>query len=363
MLWWVPLESLEERYSKQWAKWMPEEFRRQGIQFRTIEGESLCDTVEVGTFLDINSTMAHKASQIQTIAGLFHRKEVKPGDKFFLADTEMFGMEGTIRYLADLNKVNVKIYGFAHAGSYTREDFVEPCAPYAMKYESAWDRIFDKIFVGSQYHANQLQHLRAIYFDKTVVTGNPYDVDAVRASIPRQEKVNRVIHTNRPDPEKRPDVTLDVFERLKVKHPDWEFMVTTSRKQWSSGVLRQRALRLQEQGVVTVCEGLTKDQYLTLLAQSKVMTGNTIEENFGYALLEALIFDTIPIVPNDYSHPELLENNWRCLFGQPRKIHSPVTPVVHQDQAIESAMDNPFPVSHYADKYQNSLAKIVSHLV
>lgn len=351
MLWYLPIEPLEERYSKQWYEWFPEEFERQGIIYQTIDGETLCDTVEVGTFLDINSTMHYKASQIRKISALFHQNQIQDGDVFFLSDTEMFGMEGTIRYLADLNGLaNIRIYGFAHAGSYTREDFVEPCARYAKSYEHAWSDIFDQIFVGSEYHKNRLKNLRGVAVDKITVTGNPYDVEQVRNSISPQVKINRVIHTNRPDPEKRPNLTLDLFEKLKQNHSGWEFMVTTGRRQWGTGALRERALRLQEQGVITVCEGISKFAYLTLLAQSKVMTGNTVEEMFGYCLLESLIFDTIPIVKNAFSHPELVQWNRKCLFN------------FDQETQIERAMEHPFRVSHYASQYQVSLSKIVEHL-
>lgn len=354
MLYYISLESLEERYSGQWAIWFPEEFFRQGLDVVEIKGTSLCDTVEVGTFLDINSTMAWKSSQINQIAQLFHQKKIKDGDVFFLADAEMFGMEGTIRYLADLNGLaNVRIYGFAHAGSYTFGDFVEKCAPYARHYEHAWNDIFNGIFVGSQYHKNQLMTLRGIDRRIIAVTGNPYNVESVRSlfGVEMGFKVNRVIHTNRPDPEKNPWKTLDVFESLKKNHPDWEFVVTTGRKQWGTGELRARALVMQSEGIIKIYEGISKLDYFSLLAQSKVLTGNTLEENFGYCILEAMLFDTIPVVENKFSHPELVQLDAGCLFSS-----------WDQEQKIAAAMKDPFPVSKYADKYQQSLSTIVKFL-
>jgi len=352
MIYWLPLEKLEERYTSQWAVWFPEEFRRQGKSFITIEGSPLSDVVEVGTFLDINSTMAYKASQIQLVAELFYSKKVKDGDIFFLADTEMFGMEVTIKYLAQLNRINVKIYGFAHAGSYTYGDFVEPCAPFAHYIEMMWGTVFDKIFVGSEYHKTQLWTKRKIHDKRIIVTGNPYDIDGVRQLITPKKKINRVIHTNRPDWEKGPDITLSVFEALKSKHPDWEFVVTTSRACWGSGDLRQKALSLQANGVIKIYEGISKRRYLELLQESKVMTGNTLEENFGYCLLEAIMLDTIPVVENKFSHPELIPIR-ECLFDS----------VSHQMRLIEAAMVAPYSVSHHADKYKNSLKNIVENLI
>lgn len=353
MLYWLPIEPLEERYSEQWYRWFPEEFKKQGIQFSTIDGTPLLEYVKVGTFLDINSTIAYKSDQIRKIALLFHNGAIQDGDIFFLADAEMFGLEYTIRYLAELNNLNVKIAAFAHAGSYTKEDFVEKCSYFARFIESGWGDIFDHLFVGSEYHKDRLMDLRFIPSDQIMVTGNPYNLSEVRNQITPQEKINQVIHTNRPDSEKRPEKTLRVFQILKKTHPDWKFVVTTSRKQWGSGHLRTMASHLQQDiGVIEIKEGLTKTQYLEELAKSKVMTGNTIEENFGYCILEALLFGTIPVVSNAYSHPELCANDNRCLFDD----------TGDQVRKIEQAMAMPFLVDHYADRYDGSLSKIVECL-
>jgi len=346
----LPIEPLEERYSEQWYRWFPEAFARRGVRRRVIDGETLTDTVEVGTFLDVNSTLAYKASQLQVVAGLFHRREIQDGDAFFVADVEFWGIEA-IRYLADLNGLkNIRIFGFAHAGSYTTEDFFSRCAEYAQVYEHGWGKVFDKIFVGSTYHQKKLARNRNIPIEKIVVTGNPYDVAGVRQSI-RRAACSRpmVIHTNRPDPEKRPEDTLRVFEVLHELHPDWLFAVTTSRKVWGYEKVRQQARRLQDEWGLMVMEGLTKQEYLNMLAEATVMTGNTIEENFGYCVLESLIANTIPVVPNNYSHPELVCSDSRCLFNS----------MDEQIEKIETAMANPFPVTHYADRFQGSLDLIV----
>jgi glycosyltransferase involved in cell wall biosynthesis len=347
-VWLVPIQPFDERYTAQWWRWFPQECQRQGLEFRVVAGEPLSNTIKVGTFLDVNGSLHYQATQLQRIAELFHVGMVKDGDVFFVADVEFWGIEA-IRYLADLNGIRIKMVGFAHAGSYTKEDFFEKCWPYAQCYEEAWGRLFDTICVGSAYHAAQLHNLRHVSWAKLKVTGNPYDIDEVaklRKDTPRRDFI---IHTNRPDPEKRPLWALQCFERLKARHPDWQFAVTTSRKQWASGTTREYALRLQSQGVLYVFEGITKQQYLELLSTAKVMTGNTIEENFGYCILEALILDVIPVVPYGFSHPELVDGDVRCLFRFSQE----------QDERIEAAMAKPFQVSHYAEKYRDSLERIV----
>ena len=356
----LPIQPLEERYTEQWYRWFPEEFVRQGVDPVIIDGQALTQGIEVGTFLDINSTLFYQASQLQAIAALFHSKVIEDGDVFFVADIEFWGID-SIRYLATLNKIDIKMYVFAHAGSYTKEDFFSPCASFARHYEEAWGKIFDKIFVGSLYHKEQLVKLRDISPEKIIVTGNPYDFnDNVLPKSYDCVKEDIVVHTNRPDPEKRPDHTLSLFQYLRKHHPSWRFQLLTGRQQWGTGNTRDRALAMQKEGILEIYEGLEKEEYIDLLSTAQVMTGNSIEENFGYCILEACLVNTIPILPNHCSHPELVGGDTGCLFDQDYAI--PETfPSFNYDQAflIEQAMETPFDVVGYASLYCDSLLTIV----
>jgi glycosyltransferase involved in cell wall biosynthesis len=321
------------------------------IEYIVIDGEPLTKEVEVGTFLDINSTLHYKATQLQRIAAMFHRKEIYNGDVFLVADIEFWGIE-SIRYLADLNGINVKLCGFCHAESYTREDFMGKCSSYAQWFERAWFNVFDKIFVGSQYHKIQMIQKRQVNPCKVIVTGNPYRVKDLRLKFSNVEKINRVILTNRPDDEKRPEVSLMVMAALKRHHSDWQFIVTTSRKTWGKSALREFVLFLADQGIVVLREGLSKDEYLQLLAESRVMISNSIEENFGYCVLEAMAVNTIPIVPNAYSYPELISDP-RCLFNS----------LGEQLLLVKGAIEKPFDVWGYVMKYDDSLKAILKETI
>ena len=355
MIYYLPIEPLEERYTEQWYRWFPDEFRRQNLEFKVINGETLTNVVETGTFLDVNSTLYYKAEQLKVIANLFYTKQIKNGDVFFVADIEFWGID-SIKYLSVLNGINTKLFGFAHAGSYTKEDYFAKCAPFAKHYETGWGEIFDQIFVGSEYHKEQMINLRQIPRNKIIVTGNPYNLKEAKGSIPIHTKRNRVVLTNRPDFEKRPNLTLDVFIVLKQKHPDWEFCVTTSRNKWGTGWIRDKAIFLEKEKIITIEEGLTKTDYLSILQQSKVMTSNSIEENFGYCILEAMIFNTIPILSNGYSHVELVpkETLFNNLDEQIKLIENAV---INYDKISEHPM-----YDQRIYNFSQSLEKIVKLL-
>lgn len=359
-VYYLPIEPLNERYTEQWYRWFPAEFARQGLECVVLDGEPLIqDEIRVGTFLDINSTLHYKAEQLKKVADLFHRGLVKPGDCFFVADIEFFGIEA-IRYLSVLNNIKVKLVGFAHAGSYTRGDFMEPCIPFARVYERGWGEICDYLCVGSHYHRENLITLRLS--DRgarnVVVTGNPYLLEEIQTPERTELIENKanlpplIIHSNRPDKEKNPRQALYVFSLLARRNPEWKFAVCTSRKVWGSGSLRTDALAMRSERF-SVFEGLSKKQYLDLLASSTVMLSCSPEENFGYCVLEAAALGCMPVLRNCASHPELLGDEFAHL------LYSGT--LGNAVEVIERTVANPKPteITRVAEKYKDSLSTIV----
>jgi glycosyltransferase involved in cell wall biosynthesis len=359
----IPLEPLVERYTQSWYDNIPKAistvFKEPIV---VVDGEFLTDSVQVGAFLDMNSTVFYKNSQMQKIALAFHAKQVKDGDIFFIYDLEFWGIE-SIRLMAQLNKVNVRIYGFLHAASYTHEDAFAVAAPYQKYTELGWLGACDGVFVGSHYHKQAVIERRIIpyshgsdvidFSNKIHVTGNPlFASDYQKFNEPKEKKL---IISNRFDWEKRPNLSLDFAYILKRKHPDLKIVVTTSRpvfrsnKQW----LVDYARALEADGIIEIMEGLSKEQYHYQLATSKVMLSNSIEENFGYCIMEACIYNTYPLVRNAYSHPELLEGNKALLFDDEDEIV----------EKIELLLQRDMPIDVYADKYYDSVESMAKIMV
>lgn len=362
-LFFIPIEPLTERYSESWYRNMPKAFAEYFDEVRVIDGEPLLDSIVVGTFLDMNSTVHYKNTQMREIAKLFLKGAIKNGDVFFFADLEFWGAE-SLRLMAQLNKVNVKIYGFMHAASYTIEDAFAIAAPYQKYTELGWIASCDAVFVGSEYHKRAIIERRIQPYacqqdvqtlsDKIVVTGNPLFEDDY-PDIP-YSKVKRLIISNRFDYEKRPNLSLDFAVILKNRIPDLNIVVTTSRPQFTSNKawLLEYARVLEAQGVIEIRSGLSKSEYYTYLATSKVMLTNSIEENFGYCIAEALIYNCAPLAENKFSHPELLSNNTQLLFNDMDEIIDKVQ--------FFLALDS-FDGRSYVSKYFNSMQKICKHMI
>jgi glycosyltransferase involved in cell wall biosynthesis len=359
----VPIEPLEERYTESWYKNIPLAFKSAFSDVVIIDGQPLSDYVDVGTFLDLNSSAHYKSEQLKQISRLFYERKVKDGDIFFVFDVQFPGIE-TIKLLSSLQGIKVGIFGFCHASSYTFEDFMEPAAPFLKYFELGWLAAFDLIFVGTEYHKRAIIERRIDPLvvsevdkkkmtDKIVVTGNPLFVsDYENLQVPKKKQL---IISNRFDWEKRPNLSLDFCYILKRRVPDLNIVVTTSRPEFKSNKtwLVELARCMERDGIIQIYDNLTKKEYHTLLAESKIFLTNTIEENFGYCLLEAILYNTYPIAENKYSHPELLMNDSRFLFDDTDEIIPKALALLESD----------FEISSMAIKYRSSIVRMIEAII
>jgi len=319
----VPLESLPERYTVQWNQWFPSEFERLGFEYYEIPGASITkDVVETGKVLDASGTMYFKFSQMQRIAELFKKGQFKNGDVFFIDDIQFPGA-WAIKYMAELYKIKVYLFGYLHASSYTKEDFAEPMSPFLKSVERSWIFLYDKIFVGTNYHKNAFCNrrfpgsYRNLAKRKIHVSGAPWNTWSIQNMTYKSKNhvegkaVNRVIFPNRFDIEKRPNVFLKLADYVAniARRKDIHFVITTSRKKLTSDPKLNDMLETAKTVIpeLTIREALTKEEYYCELSHSYLMVSTTIEENFGYCVTEALTLNTPVLVPNNYSHPEILK--------------------------------------------------------
>jgi glycosyltransferase involved in cell wall biosynthesis len=301
---------------------MPVAFEKAGFNVVVIDGEPLLNNeIKVGTFLDISSTCHYKSTQLQEISKLFHNKKVEDGSVFFFADIEFWGIE-QVRLLADMNHVKVFLTGFLHAASYTIGDAFEIAREYQKYIEVGWVAALDRVYVGSEYHKQAFYKRRLVPIrhpglaNRIVVTKNPmFEGDyAFKGCI----KEKRMLLTNRFDVEKNPHLTVEMFLELKKQNPDWEFIITTSRKtfrtNFSNAEMVNMYQRMGEAGIVLKV-GLTKDEYHEELERAAIVVSHSPEENYGICVAESIIYGCFPLLANCASHPEFVYSDEEYLFS------------------------------------------------
>ena len=281
-IFYVPIEPYEERYTGQWYRWFGAAFKELGIDYEYIDAERLTDTIVDGQVLDVYGTNFYKASQLMVLIGKLKAGKIKDGDVIFLADLWFPGVE-MLAYIRNMTRVNFKIFGIFHAGTWDRNDFTFKTGmrKWGKYIEAGWIRLADKIFVATEYHKELIiEHNARINRNKIIVTnGLPFEAHEVRREVPKE---NIVVFPHRLDVEKRPDLFDGIVMAIKAHYPHlkWKFLKTK-----------------------TCCK--TKEEYYQLLGKAKIAISFAEQETFGYAMLEAVANGCVPIVPNALSYEEM----------------------------------------------------------
>jgi len=278
MLYNLPIESLEERYSAQWITWFQTEFTNLGVDFVTIyPKEGQYEEISNGEFLDVTGTHIFKFNQLAHLI----RRGFNDGDVVFFHDLWFPGLEALF-YIRDALGIDFKICGCLHAGTWDTWDFLtrKGMKRWAREIEHAWLKEVDMIFVATEFHRELLrndEHLRA----NVRVTWFP-----MYLSPAQQQKEDIVVFPHRLAPEKRPEAFDTIRNSLFRRMPGWTFIKTKE-----------------------ACT--TKQDYYATLTRSKIAVSTALQETWGIAQQEATILGCVPIVPNRLAYAEIYPLQYR----------------------------------------------------
>ena len=287
MLYNVPIESLEERYSARWNIGFPEEFVRLGVNFHTIYPDIIAPDagkITRGQFLDVIRTNEFKALQLAELMRLFDQGRIEDNDVILLHDLWFPGLE-MLFYVRDGLGLKFKIAGLLHAGTYDPHDFLtqQGMERWAALIETSWWSEVDAVFVATHFHQQLLLNHRKDTLS-VYVTGFP--LFEKPQSVGPWEKQNLVVFPHRLAPEKAPEEFAEIAKQCTTRLPGWEFVRTKD-----------------------VCN--TKPEYYALLRQATIAVSCARQETWGIAQQEALFRGCLPIVPDRLSYQELYDEVFR----------------------------------------------------
>ena len=292
----LPLEHLEERYTPMFNS----EIKKYSDHYIYPERFDLSDKIETGQFLDVNKTMVFKALQLEIVARMFLNNEIKNGFIFIVADIFFPGIE-SIKYMAELQGISVKICSFNHAGRADENDFVQGLGSWADHCEKGYHEVCDLIFFGSEFHRDKVVKYFGIPIEKTLVTGMVWSHEYVEQVYNRgnDSKIERVVWPHRVSKEKGIDDLISYAKRFK----QIDFLIT------SCGNIPHV---LDSPSNIKFESNLTKQEYYQILSTSKYYLSTAYQETFGYTLQEAIYYGCLIAVPNRASYPEMVPE--MCLF-------------------------------------------------
>lgn len=256
----VPQYPVPNRYQSWWWWRFPDELRHAGFNV-VVLGEHYPSKMKRGhisMFSPIEEAIKLELEQIDQ----FMKLQIEEDDILFLADISFPGIFSNILY----HKSPPKMVAFCHATSLNKYDYFEEVRVSKYQTEKAHAIMFDKIFVGSEYHAKKLQ------WPNLVVSSLP-----MPTHIPRfrnEEKIYDIVSASRPGKQKvDPDLETAVENKF---------------------------------GKIIRKETAFPEDYYKFLGQSKILIITSHEDTFGYQIVDAINNNCIPIARNSLSYPELL---------------------------------------------------------
>lgn len=304
MFYFVPLESLPERYTEQMYGWVVDDLTRRGIPYRVVTSGVRPVESPSGAFLDFTGRTQHALGQMQAIARFVQDGEICDGDTFFFADVFHPGLT-SLRYMLD-GRCYVYVYAIDYAGPFDPDDALANSAAWCKVQELAYLLACDKVFLGSHYHRRLLTNgieemlgpdaLNALGAETWLcVTGLVYEPDMVGMACDcPQPKRPYVIWPHRWCEEKG-NAELAVLARGM---PRVTFVITTGRKG------EQRPEGLTEN---VLWMNVSKGEYYGLLRNASLMLSTAHQETFGYTVREAEVLGTPVLCPTRACYPEFLQ--------------------------------------------------------
>lgn len=292
MIYIMELEPLEERYTAQWKRWVPDALDMLGLEFSVVSGKMLTKSIETGSVLDAHGTSYWKSTQMAELIERIYKGEVKDGDTVWFADLWFPGIEH-LAYIRDLTGIKFKITGVLHAGSWDKDDFVNRTgiSEWCKGFEQTLLQIADEIHVGTQFHKDLIEQdidVGNYAKDKIKVTGLFFDAKEVRKHLKDVERrhADLVVFCQRLDPEKKPELFDQLKEKMFKDGSDLVFIKTRD--------------------VVS-----TKAEYYDMLSTAQYAVSFDGQETFGYTVLECMALGVTPLVANAKAYKETVPPNCR----------------------------------------------------
>jgi hypothetical protein len=283
----VDLEAVETRYTAQWKQFLPQQMRSAGIDVQVISGGDVPQATTPGAFLNFAGTNSYKSQQLLKIADMFAAGTVKAGDYFLYTDA----WNPTViqlKYMSELLGIPVKIGGMWHAGSYDPQDFLGRLigdAPWVRSAEHSMFSCYDHNFFATKFHVDMFAEAFGDWTGHYLMSSNSTvkivgwpmeylkEILAPYAGTPKKQKI---IFPHRLAPEKQ----VEIFKDLAAEMPEYEWFIA------------------QE-------HNLTKHEYHTHLAESKIVFSANLQETLGISMYEGALVKAYPLVPGRLSYNEM----------------------------------------------------------
>ena len=324
-LFYMGLEPYEGRYTLQLQDWSEEAFKKRGIDYVIVPGETIDNTksISVGQVLYAHGRSYFGMSQLMNLVQMMRNGECGGKDVVFFEDMFQPGIESLPYIMCQIpEEQRPKIYLRCLAQAIDPDDFVHVWG--MSKWMSLYERMCNEIPNVHILATNEemVAHMRIANWNAPIynISGLSFGKREVLSRINNQvkpwaERSDRVVFGARFDQEKQPDFFMDIIEMVKAINPNIEFALL------SGGPLRSnnqkyldRALQMEADGKLTILKDLQKNEYYSVVNDSKVMFNCALQDWVSNTVSEADALGCNVVYPAYRSFPETFANDHTRLY-------------------------------------------------
>jgi hypothetical protein len=365
-LWYCGLEKYKARYTLQLQDWNEKVFKRRGINYTIVPGQTLTSdqAIVTGQVLDAHGRTYFGMSQLMNLIKMMKAGEINNEDVIYFEDMFQPGIE-SLPYIMDQidPSLRPRIFVRCLAQSIDPDDFVHVwgMAKWMGQYEKMVDSFVSGILASNE---EMVMHMKVAGWTAPVynISGLAFGKEEVQNRVTDiktfADRRYRVVFSARWDQEKQPDFYMDLIEAYFQRHPEsiLEFCVC------SGGLLKsnnssymQRTKVLVDAGKLKIYENLEKNTYYNIVNDSRVVFNCALQDWVSNTVSEADALGCNVLYPAYRSFPETFSND-------PTRLYIPWS-IEDALNKLEVLLDSPSPnmgnISDWTDKTIDRICDIM----
>jgi hypothetical protein len=325
-LFYMGLEPYKARYTLQLQEWNERVFKRRGINYVIVPGETLSNdqAIVTGQVLDAHGRTYFGMSQLMNLVKMMKAGEATNEDIIYFEDMFQPGIESLPYILKQVpSNLRPRIFVRCLAQSIDPDDFVHVwgMSEFMGHYEKMVDSFVDGVLATNE---EMVMHMKIAGWKAPLynISGLAFGKDEVRERVgtikPFIDRKHRVVFSARWDQEKQPDFYMDLIEAYFKRHPGAygvEFCICSGGKLKSNNnSYMQRTRDLQERGFLKVYEDLEKNDYYDIVNDSRVVFNCALQDWVSNTVSEADALGCNVLYPAYRSFPETFANDPNRLY-------------------------------------------------
>jgi hypothetical protein len=281
------LEPIDSRYTQQWHECVPAVLEKKvkaaqlDVKVIQVDGVQTATATTSGAFLNFSDTNRWKSTQLVAFLNMLDAGEITPDDVMLFTDA-WNPVILQVKYIRDLMGYNWKIHGLWHAGAYDPTDIL------GYKMEKPWP-----------HHTE-----RALYY---ACDTNWYATDFHRQMFLRNLSIPASDHGRAQLSGQPHDLIVDAMSKINLKAVNKSGVIWPHRYNADKQPEIAEALSAQFDTLWCITQklNLSKPEYYQKLSEASVLFSCSLHENLGISIMEGVMLDVIPVLPDRCSYTEM----------------------------------------------------------